>query len=110
MKPSNWLVVDGLLFWMEQGRQQSIDKHRKLNPDIVNAVESKSRSNLYRYLAAIAYEGGEIKRGLYYIKESVVSAPLLFLRTGRSHLVTGALLARGVLAADNMVMGIGYSN
>jgi len=82
---------------MEQGWRQLIDKHRQLNPEIVNALEPKSRSNLCRYLAAIAYECGEIKLGLHYIKESLVSAPLLFLRTGRSYLVTGALLARGVL-------------
>ena len=81
---------------MEQCWRQLIEKHRQLNPEIVNAIEPQSRSNLCRYLAAIAYEGGDIKLGLQYIKKSLSSDPLLFLRTWRSYMVVAALLAKGL--------------
>jgi len=74
-----------------------IEKHRQLNPEIVNALEPKSQSNLYRYLAAIAYETGDTRLGLQYIKKSLKSAPLLFLRTGRSYIVAAALLLKGLV-------------
>lgn len=86
---------------MKKGWQQLMDKHRQINPEIVNDLEPKSRSNVCRYLAAIAYENGEARLGLRYIMDSLRSSPWLFLRTWRSYLVTAALLARGLVHGFN---------
>jgi len=86
---------------MEKGWQQLMDKHRQLNSEIVNELEPKSRSNVCRYLAAIAYENGDARLGLRYIMDSLRSAPWLFLRTWRSYLVTAALLFRGLVRGFN---------
>ena len=82
---------------MEQGWRQLIEKHRQLNPEIVNRLEPRSRSNLCRYLAAIAYEAGKVQLGLHYIKESFSAAPSVFLSTARSYIVAAALLAKAPL-------------
>lgn len=82
---------------MEQGWRQLMTKHRELNPEIVRAIEPRSRCNLNRYLAAIAYENEDIKLGLQYMRKSLDSSPLLFFSTARSYLVAGALVAKGFL-------------
>lgn len=79
---------------MEDSWKQLIEKHRQLNPETVNALEPRSRSNLYRYLAAIAYEAGQPGLGLSYMRRSLSSSPRQFLFTARSYVVSGALLVR----------------
>ncbi len=74
-----------------------MEKHRLIHPDIVNALESKSGCNLCRYLAAIAYERGEVRPGLQYMRRSLASAPLLFLTTWRSYMVVAALVFKGLI-------------
>ena len=83
---------------MERGWRQMMNKHRQLQPDIVAEVEPHSRSNLCRYLAAIAYESGHSQIGLGHIKESIQCAPWHFLRTRRSYLVVCALVAKALWA------------
>jgi len=89
---------------MERGWRQMMNKHRQLQPDIVAEVESHSRSNLCRYLAAIAYESGHYQIGLGHIKESIQCAPWHFLRTRRSYLVVCALVAKALWARLQGVM------
>lgn len=84
---------------MEHGWEKLIEKHRELSPETVSEVEGKSRSNLYRYLAAIAYEQGDSRNGLQYLGISLRSAPLQFLRKWRSYLVAAALMGLAIRQA-----------
>jgi glycosyltransferase involved in cell wall biosynthesis len=81
---------------MEKAWQDIIEKHRLLHPEVVNAVEGQGRCNLYRYLAAIAYENKNYRGGLSLLSQSLKSAPSLFFRTYRSYVVASALLGKAL--------------
>lgn len=86
----NWrLMADN---WMKV-----LDKYRRQDPARVAPLEARARCNLYRYLAAGAYEGGEFRAGLGLIGRSLQAHPGLFLSTPRSYLISGGLLAGAVL-------------
>lgn len=73
-----------------------LDKYRRQHPARVAPLEGRARCNLYRYLAAGAYEGGEFRAGLGLMGRSLQAHPGVFLSTPRSYLICGGLLA-GVL-------------
>jgi glycosyltransferase involved in cell wall biosynthesis len=61
------------------------------------ALEREALCNLYRYLAVLNYEAGQVGQGLALMARSLAAAPLVFARAKRSYLVTGALCTRAVL-------------
>lgn len=81
---------------MEKAWQGIINKHHKIHPEIVNAVKKKSRSNLCRYLAAIAYENRDYPAGFSLLHESFRCAPVQFLLTLRSYLVLIAMSSKAL--------------
>ncbi|MFC1680653.1 glycosyltransferase family 2 protein [Pseudomonadota bacterium] len=82
---------------MEDAWRVIIEKHRQLHPQVVNSIEMQSRSNLCRYLAAIAYENKNYHEGLRLLRESFRCAPIQFLGTSRSYLVASAMLSKALL-------------
>lgn len=82
----NWRLMSDN--WMKV-----LDKYRQQDPARVAPLEARARCNLYRYLAAGAYEGGEFRAGLSLMGRSLQQHPGLFLCTPRSYLITGGLLA-----------------
>ncbi|WP_321476955.1 glycosyltransferase [uncultured Paludibaculum sp.] len=73
-----------------------LDRYRRQHPTRVVPLEARARCNLYRYLAAAAYEGGEFRAGLGLMGYSLRADPGLFLSTPRSYLISAGLLA-GIL-------------
>ena len=61
------------------------------------SLEREARCNLFRYLAVLNYELGHGRQGLALLARSFAASPAKFLRTQRSYLVLGALLARTLL-------------
>lgn len=74
-----------------------LDKYRREYPERVIPLEARARCNLYRFLAAAAYEGGEFRAGLELMDRSLKANPRLFLLTPRSYLIATGLLAGALL-------------
>jgi hypothetical protein len=63
------------------------------------ALERQALCNLYRYLAVLNYEAGQVGQGLALMARSLGADPVVFASSKRSYLVTGALCTRAVLPA-----------
>jgi len=72
------------------------EKFRRLRPEDVASTERPRRSNLGRYLAAIAFDNAEYRTGLRLLWEGMKASPADFLQNPRSYRV-GAALAAGMI-------------
>jgi hypothetical protein len=61
------------------------------------ALEPEALCNLFRYLAVLNYEAGQVRQGLGLMARSFLASPRVFVRSRRSYLVAGALGARALL-------------
>ena len=76
-----------------------LDKMRALAPEEVLAVEQRASSNKHRYFAYLAYESGEHMDALRLLREGFSYAPLHWLRSRRSWILSAACISGLVLPA-----------
>ncbi|MGA9510116.1 MAG: glycosyltransferase [Candidatus Sulfotelmatobacter sp.] len=82
---------------MEQSWRVLIEKMRRLAPGEVCAVETRARSNLYRYLAYIAYESGEYSESWRLLAGALAIGFLHLVHDRRMWVLAAALTARVLL-------------
>ena len=85
---------------MEQAWGVLIEKMRRLAPAEVGAVEMKARSNLYRYLAYIAYENDQYSESLSLLGTAIDNGFFHLLLDRRMWLLAAALTARAILPPE----------
>lgn len=83
---SNWRA-------MRDAFEQLMAKMQTLHPQETARVGRSARRNMYRYLALVAYKGGEAKEALGLLLASFRARPVHFLRDPRSWLVTFGCLS-----------------
>lgn len=83
---SNWRV-------MRDAFEQLMVKMQTLRPQETARSGCSARRNMYRYLALVAYRGGETKSALGLLLDSFRARPMHFLRDPRSWLVTVGCLS-----------------
>jgi len=76
------------------------EKFRRLRPEDVESTERPRRSNLGRYLAAIAFDNADYRTGLRLLWDATKASPADFLRNPRSYRVAAALAAGIILPAQ----------
>jgi glycosyltransferase involved in cell wall biosynthesis len=84
---------------MQREWEQVLDQLRALAPDKVAAVESRARSNMNRYFARLAYEGGQHRQSLGFLAAGFRAQRAGFLRDRRNWLTGAACLAGLLLPA-----------
>ncbi len=72
---------------------QVLDKMRRLAPQAVAEVEIRACSNMSRYFARLAYEGGQYREGLQLLNDGFRHAPAAFVTEPRNWLVGAACLS-----------------
>jgi len=85
---------------MEQSWGAMIEKMRRLVPAEVGAVEMKARSNLYRYLAYIAYENNQYTESASLLRAALESGFLHLLWDRRMWILAAALTVRAVVPPE----------
>jgi hypothetical protein len=78
------------------------EKFRLLRPEDVASTEHARRSNLCRYLAAIAFDNADYCTGLRLLWDAMEASPMDFLQNPRSYRV-GAALAAGMILPRHLL-------
>jgi glycosyltransferase involved in cell wall biosynthesis len=84
---------------MQQDWNRLLDKCRRAAPRETSSVERRAGSNMSRYFAYLAYEGGNFSAACSLIGESVRKAPRVFFADRRNWQVAAACLAALLLPA-----------
>jgi len=85
---------------MRDAFEQLMLKMQSLRPHETASVDRTARRNMYRYLALVAYKGGETKSALGLLLDSFRARPMRFLRDPRSWLVTLGCLSWAVFGKN----------
>jgi glycosyltransferase involved in cell wall biosynthesis len=84
---------------MEEGWRALVAKWERLAPQMVRDGRARAEMNMYRYLAAVALEAGEVRNAAVLLATACRAEPFAFWGESRNYLVAGALPARLLLPA-----------
>ncbi len=78
---------------MLQGWNQVLSSIRQRAPEATAKVERVASSNMLRYYASLAYEGGQFGDAIELVKRSFALSPAAFLRDTRNWKMSAAAIA-----------------
>lgn len=85
---------------MQSAWELLILRMRELAPEITARAEPAARTNWYRYLSFIAYEGGEEGEAVRLLMQSFMAGPAIAALNPRTWMLAGAIAAGAVLPAS----------
>jgi hypothetical protein len=78
---------------MLEGWEQVMHSMRQRAPDATAKVEGLAYSNMYRYGASLAYEGGHFGEAMEFVRRGFALSPKAFLRDTRNWKMGAAAIA-----------------
>jgi glycosyltransferase involved in cell wall biosynthesis len=90
---------------IRQGWNQMLGSLRPRAPEAVARVEKLASSNMHRYYASIAYEGGDFREALQLVARSCSLSPGAFVRDTRNWKMSAAAIA-GVILPRNALLAV----
>jgi glycosyltransferase involved in cell wall biosynthesis len=90
---------------VRQGWNQMLASIRPRAPEQVARIEKLASSNMHRYYASIAYEGGNFREALQLIGRSFSLSPIAFMRDSRNW-KTGAAAIAGLTLPRTALLAV----